>query len=269
MNARKFYMNFALLSVFGFVTLSSYAQDRLFTYTYQSTVLNKGQREVEVWNTLRLGKSDYFSRLDTRSEFEMGLGGRLQTAFYLNLTSKTMSADSGKALSNKNEFGFSNEWKFKLLDPVANPVGMALYAEYGIGTSEYELEGKLIIDKKINDFTLAANAVFEEELEPEPENGGIEWEMEKKMEYYLGLAYSFSPNFHIALENAWKNVYEDGELEHSALFMGPGFSYSNEKFWINFTAMPQVKSLKGATDGSLNLSEYEKIQLRLLFSFIL
>jgi hypothetical protein len=29
-----------------------YGQDRLFTYTYQSTVLNKGQKEIEIWNTL-------------------------------------------------------------------------------------------------------------------------------------------------------------------------------------------------------------------------
>jgi len=36
---------------------------------------------------------------------------------------------------------------------------------------------------------------------------------------------------------------------------------------VNFTAMPQVKSFKGETNGSLNLNEYEKIQIRLLFSY--
>ena len=65
------------------------AQDRLFTYTYQSGVLNSGQREIEVWNTFRTGRTDYFARLDNRTEFEIGLGKNLQTAFYLNLTSKT------------------------------------------------------------------------------------------------------------------------------------------------------------------------------------
>ena len=38
-----------ILSFFGVITIQ--AQDRLFTYTYQSSVLNKGQRELESWNT--------------------------------------------------------------------------------------------------------------------------------------------------------------------------------------------------------------------------
>src|SRR5512133_2041396 len=109
------------------------AQDRLFTYTYQSTVLGKGQKELEVWNTFRTGRDDFYARLDHRTEFEIGLGSNFQTAFYLNLTTKTQAAgpDSAKYLETENEIGFSNEWKFKLLDPVAHPVGLALYAEVG------------------------------------------------------------------------------------------------------------------------------------------
>ncbi len=61
-----------------------FAQDRVFTYTYQSPVLNKGQKEIEVWTTLRGGRNDYFRGIDHRLEFEIGLGKRLQTAFYLN-----------------------------------------------------------------------------------------------------------------------------------------------------------------------------------------
>ncbi len=73
--------------------LTTNAQDRLFTYTYQSTVLNKGQKELEIWNTLRTGRSDFYSRLDNRSEFEVGLGKNFQTAFYLNLTTKTNTSE--------------------------------------------------------------------------------------------------------------------------------------------------------------------------------
>lgn len=251
------------------LTFASFAQDRLFTYTYQSSVLNKGQRELEIWNTFRTGKENYYLRLDNRSEFEIGLGKKLQTSFYLNLTSitNTIEENSAKALNTEHEISFSNEWKYKLLDPVADPLGMALYGEYGIGSNEYEMEGKLIIDKRIGDFTIAGNAVYELEIKPAIENDETVWEKESKNEYYLALGYSFSPKFHITMENAFKNVFEGGILHHSALYSGFGIACVQENFWINFTVLPQIASFKGETNSKLNLNEFEKVQLRLLFSY--
>ena len=271
MNTKSLLSKNIVLFIFMCLPFLSNAQDRLFTYTYQSTVLNKGQRELEVWNTLRTGRDDFYARLDHRTEFEIGLGGRLQTAFYLNLTSKTKTTlELGiKSTSTENEISFSNEFKLKLMDPVANPFGLALYGEYGIGSNEYELEGKLILDKKINNLTIAANAVYELEFAPAYDaNNKLDWEKENKLEYYLAFGYGLSPKFHITLENAFKNVYVDKELEHSALFSGLGFSYMHDNFWVNFTVMPQLKSFKGETDNNLNLNEYEKVQLRLLFSYV-
>jgi hypothetical protein len=257
-----------LLSFTGILTAN--AQDRLFTYTYQSSVLNKGQRELESWNTLRTGREDYYARYDNRTEYEVGLGNNLQTAFYLNLTSKTktISDNSEKSLATENEIGFSNEWKLKLLDPVAHPIGLALYGEVGISSNEYELEGKIILDKKIGNLAIAANAVFEQEFAPGYVNNELEWEKEKKIEGYLAFAYPLSPKFHLTLENAYKNVFVENEIKHSALFSGLGFSYVHKNFWVNFTAMPQLTSFKGETNNNLNLNEYEKVQIRLLFSYM-
>jgi hypothetical protein len=257
--------------IFACLTLSSNAQDRIFTYTYQSTVLNKGQRELEIWNTLRSGREDYYSRFDNRSEFEVGLGGKLQTAFYLNLSSetKTTAETSVKSLENKISVSFSNEWKLKLMDPVANPVGLALYAEYGIGNEEYELEGKVILDKKIRDLTVAANVVYEAEFVPWYSNNLLEWEKENKLDLCLAFGYAITSGFNLTIENAFRNVYAEGGLQHSALFSGIGFSCVKDNFWVNFTVMPQIVSIKGETTSSLNLNEYEKIQFRLLFSFAL
>jgi hypothetical protein len=246
------------------------AQDRIFTYTYQSTVLNKGQRELESWNTIRTGKEDFYVRFDNRTEYEIGLGSKLQTAFYLNFTSKThtVTEDTVKSLSTENEFGFSNEWKLKLLDPVANPVGLALYAEVGIASNEFELEGKVILDKKIGHFTIAFNGVYEQEFAPEYENNELKWKTEQKLNGLLAFAWSFGSKFHLTQENTLNNVFLHGELAHSALYSGLGMSYSQDKFWINFTILPQVASFKGSATSGLNLNEYEKIQFRLLFSYL-
>jgi hypothetical protein len=270
MNANNFLKKSALISLMLLGIITTQAQDRLFTYTYQSTVLNNGQRELESWHTLRTGREDYYARYDNRTEYEIGLGNNLQTAFYLNLTSKTktVSDNSAKSMTTENEIGFSNEWKLKLLDPVANPVGLALYGEFGIASNEYELEGKIIVDKKIGNLTIAANGVYEQEYAPGYINNELKWEKEAKIEGYLSFAYPLSPKFHLTLENAYKNVFVESGLEHSALFSGLGFSYINDNFWVNFTAMPQLASFKGESNSNLNLNEYEKVQLRLLFSYV-
>jgi hypothetical protein len=269
MNLKNLLLKSAFLAFFLVTVFSLQAQDRIFTYTYQSGVLNKGQREIEIWNTYRTGKSDFFTALDHRTEFEIGLGKNLQTSFYLNLSTKTSAVDNGgaKSFDSENEISFSNEWKYKLLDAVADPVGLALYGELGIGTKEKEFEGKVILDKKFNKFTLATNAVYELESEAEFENNNAEWEAEHKAELNVGLAYAISPRFQITTEHAFRNVFVEGELEHSALYSGVGMSYVHDNFWVNFSLMPQVKGFKGNEGKSLNLVEYEKMQYRLLVSF--
>jgi hypothetical protein len=70
------------------------------------------------------------------------------------------------------------------------------------------------------------------------------------------------------MENAYRNVFEEGKLLHSAIYSGLGISCVQENFWVNFTVLPQIKSFKGETNNSLNLNEFEKVQFRLLFSYV-
>lgn len=250
-----------------------FAQDRVFTYTYQSLVLNKGIKEIEVWTTLRGGRNDYFQGVDHRLEFEIGLGKKLQTAFYLNYGySKGIETfDEIQSVNTRNSYSFSNEWKLKLTDPVANALGSALYFEYGIGTGETELEGKIILDKQVGRTLHALNIVAEYEFEKEfeSENGGLETETER--EVYVEFDYAFSlrikSGFALGLEARNQNQFSvNNELESSVLSLGPCFSYYTNDFWMNLTLMPQVANLKG---GGLELTEHEKLQIRLAFSFAL
>lgn len=247
------------------------AQDRLFTYTYQSTVLNSGQRELEVWNTMRNDRGSFYRALDTRLEFEIGLGADLQTSFYLNAKTTAQRNAATKELTLSTETSFSNEWKYKLLDPVADPVGMALYAELGIAGDEIELEGKLIFDKKAGPTLHALNLVAEQGYEWAADSASgrtlAEGELSAKIEY--GFSYMLSHHFNLGVELSNRMHFHDGTLEHAVLFAGPGFSYYSDKFWVNFTLMPQITAFKGATSGGLALDEFEKLEARLIFSLSL
>lgn len=153
-----------LIIVAGFVNTN--AQDRVFTYTYQSGVLNKGQKEIEVWSTLLNSRENFYRGLNHRMEFEVGLGGKLQTSFYLNYGYSEVVVDENgiQSLKSDAEYSFSNEWKLKFSDPVADRIGSALYFEYTLATTENELEGKIILDKQTGNFVNAFNLVGEYEL---------------------------------------------------------------------------------------------------------
>lgn len=246
--------------------LGTQAQDRVFTYTYQSNVLNKGQKELEVWTTLGTGRQDYYRGLNHRLEFEIGLGSKLQTAFYLNYGYSAAQNSNGISLDFNNSYSFSNEWKLKLSDPVANKLGSALYFEYTLAPAETELEGKLILDKQTGKFIHAFNLEGELEFEKEfeAEENKFENEAEVKLEWNYGLSYQLRNNWFAGLEVMNSNVLEEGELEKSILSAGPGIAYVGQGFWVNFTLMPQLTNLKG---GGRSIIEDDGLQARLLFSY--
>ncbi len=254
------------------LSLTSYSQDRLFTYTYQSNVLNKGQKELEIWTTMRNQRQNYFRAFDHRMEFEVGLGKKLQTAFYLNYSYSTAinKANGIESVSRSTGYSFANEWKLKLTDPVVNPIGSALYFEYYLAPEEIELEGKLILDKRTGKLLQAFNLVGEYEFENElKESIGlveIDKERELKIILFYGLSYQINKNISCGIEIMNKNKFQNQSHKYSVLAAGPVIAYSTDNFWANLTFMPQFTDVK---TGNLELVKNEKFQARLIFSYVL
>ncbi len=239
------------------------ANERHFTYTYESAVLPIGAREIEVWTTPRIGREDYFVAFDERLEFEVGLTDRLMTAFYLNWSAVSADVEPDVRESDTEFTGVSSEWKLKLMDPVADAVGLAVYGELSGGTDEAELEGKLIIDKQVGDLLLAGNLVLANEWELEPE----ETETEQEIDILLAAAWFLRPGLSAGLELRNHNAIVEGELEHSALFFGPVLGYATDAWWAAITVLPQLPALEKEGDGSRVLDGHEKLEARILFSF--
>lgn len=229
-----------------------------------------GARELEIWNTYRSSRGYFYRRLDQRAEFEFGVGSNVMSALYLNYTwlerDPNGTAPGGDPVSSSS-VSISNEWKFKLADRVADPVGLGLYTEATLGLDEFELEGKLLLDKQLGKWLVAFNAVADNEWATELVSGETHTSSEFTAEFDLGIAYAVQSNFSIGLEVRNHNEIVGGEWEHSALFAGPVLSYSSDAWWATLTILPQVTGFKGATAGNLVLDGHERLEARLLFSF--
>lgn len=243
------------------------ANERHFTYTYETAVLAPGAREVEIWSTPRLGRLDYYARFDHRLEIEVGLTDRLLTAFYLNASAATFDEPDGRV--TESEFkGVSSEWKYKLLDPAADPIGLAVYGELTGETDAFEAEAKLLVDKKIGNVLVASNLVLANEWEFERPDM-MEEEVSRAQEVELDLAgtYFLRPGLAVGLEARNHNEVKGGELEFSALFAGPVVAFAADRWWAALSLMPQLPALKTEGDTARELTEHEKFEARLLVSF--
>jgi hypothetical protein len=242
------------------------ANERHFNHTYESSVLNPGDAEIEPWTTWRYGRKSYYSRFDHRLEYEVGVVPGLQTALYWNF--RTQASDSTledgttvRQLSTKFK-SVSSEWKYKLLDPVADPLGLALYAEGSLGPGEAELEAKLIVDKQLGQLLLAANLIGEREWKFEQVGNSY---AENKLDVAVGVGYVLTGALVAGVELVQTNTFADGELETSALYGGPSLSVASKKFWISASVLPQLVPFTDASEGSrLDLDHQERLRTRLI-----
>ncbi len=261
-------ITFTALLIFG-ITQFSNAQDRLFNYTYQTNVLNKGQREIEVWTTVLESKTNFYREIKNRFEFEIGLGNHLQTSFYLNSKQKAeFEPLSSEIVMSATEISISNEWKYQFSNASSNAIGFAAYTEITVATDEVELEFKAIFDKKFGRHFQAFNLTFEPEWETTTKNGSLVTETAFQYQLNYGYAYQINKKCHVGLEV--QNQYLKKEIEtntKSALFVGPTISYATEKFWANLSVLPQITGSKTiATNSQLNLEDYTKWSSRLIIS---
>ncbi|MBK7584171.1 MAG: hypothetical protein IPI67_28720 [Myxococcales bacterium] len=259
-----------------FTTLSprdAGASERRFAFTHESNVLNPGSVELEPWTTWRAGRDQFYNRFDQRLEFEFGVVPNLQMAWYWNMTA--LAADQTDATTGQTtrasgfEFGgISNEWKYKLSDSFADPIGSALYFEWTAAPAEAEVELKLIVDKRMGDLLVAFNAVGEHEWKFETKG---ESEREIAVETDLGVGYFVTPNVVLGVELRTKTELEKAkEYESTAFYLGPSIAYAQKAWWTALTVQPQVFAIKGEEakekdDGALDLEHHERVNVRVLF----
>ena len=265
-----------IVSLLALAISSASAQDRHFAWSYNTPTLPKGNVDIEAWNTFSAGRDgSSFSRLRQRFEFEFGVTDVIQTSLYLNgshsFTGPRLDGAS-TAASRSSSFSFSNAWKFHLLSPFDNPLGISTYVEYYLAQGEIELEGKIMLDHITEHHWSVLNTTIEAGFEEEFEmvSGGLasEIEVEWKWETTLGYMYTIGSDFGIGVELRNINAIREGTWEYSALYVGPSVFIGGGKYFLIFNAMPQVANLTGQ-NKPLELDDQERFAFRALLGISL
>src|SRR5262245_27406456 len=240
------------------------ADERKFNYSYEAKTLPKGGFEFEQWATLKMEKDagDY-NRLELREEFEFGLTDRLTTSAYLNFRYQAVRNVPGETDEHFFKFdSVSSEWKFKVTDPTADPIGFLLYGELLMAPDEYEFEFKLVFSKHIGPFTFAYNFIFEWELEQT--FGNSEWQWANVIQNTAGISYDlpFLPGASIGVEAVSEAHFERslGGAHNSAYWVGPNAHLATGAWWATISFLTQLNV------NGLDFSEgsYTKYELRII-----
>src|SRR5258708_27089757 len=111
MSLKSVVRHWGMAMALGLTVLPAYASERHFGFSYESPVLQDGSRELETYTTYRFGRDHFFSGLNENIEFELGLGGGVQTSLYLSFD-QTLEENSAGAVNSSLIFdGLFHEWK--------------------------------------------------------------------------------------------------------------------------------------------------------------
>ena len=246
------------LIVLPFKTL---AADRHFIYNYESGNLNVGEKDLETYTFYQFGRSSFYSALNQSVEFEVGLDSFVQTSLYLNFTQQLQAAPGGGTQQAGGPIldGISNEWKFKLADNVADPIGIGLYIEPELEPDDFELETKLILDKKIGSWLWTFNLLAEPQFDYADTNSSF------LLRPSVGLGYFISNVVFIGVEAMDENFYNNQPMR-SVFSIGPCLQYSGKDWWVEITFLPQLANIGG---NGLDFVDSQRDQVAIATSFSL
>jgi hypothetical protein len=263
----------ATLAAAVFAPASLWANERMFTYTYEPETMPKGGWEAEQWFTARAGRTvqgdvgqKHFRLWEFRESIEYGVTDNWTTELYFNSHQQSFTDPLGGRHSGYRWDGFSLENRFQVVNPANHPVGVTLYLEPRFSDSEGEVEEKIILGQRNGEWKWAANLTHATEfLNHFHDKAG-------EVELSFGIARMLGKHWALGLE-----VRDNAEIEeyktwdNNAFFAGPVLSYRADRWWATLSVMPQVFGNNFPDDpdhnANLELEDHERFTARLIAGF--
>jgi hypothetical protein len=228
----------AALVASSLFTNAAHATPRPLPFTYTTETLGKGEFEVEQFADLTPVVGLNFSNdnptkyvgAQFQTEFEYGITDRLELGLYVVY----VPTPAGLALATQmtEPTGTKQRLRYVLADPGAWPIDVGLYGELVEGQTEFEFEGKILLQRRFGNLRIDANLWAEYEL-----NYGTS-SKDVVLNPTGGLTYEVNPAVHVGVESWMRAEYPNPAVSPRppnalgpAVYVGPAILLNFGKVW--------------------------------------
>ncbi len=217
---------------------SSWASPRPLPFTYGTATNGKGESEIEQYVDLvplyardaQTGTPVRYLASQLQTELEYGLTDSLELGLYVTATPHLGDAfTSYPVLTEAN--GSKQRLRYRLADEGDWPVDVAVYGEVVENEREFELEAKLILQRRLGDWLLAGNLSAEYEIY-------YAGRREVVLDPSLGVTYQATPSVFPGLEYWVRgeiNTLDPGDRDFNDgphQYLGPTLRVSLSRMFI-------------------------------------
>lgn len=242
-------LNFpVILAVFAFVGSASssvFASPRPLPFSYPYATLGKGESEVETYADLtpvrvveidNPAQHDWYASTQFQIELEYGITDHLELGLYVTWVPEAGSVGNVGAMTENN--GTKQRLRYRIAEPGVLPVDISLYGEVVESDKEFELEGKINLEKDFGKLAIMANLWAEREYEYAGESAWV-------LNPTLGATYQVTPGFHPGVEGWMRGEWADrtqlinGVAQPKPftfgphVYVGPTLSYNFGRVWLS------------------------------------
>lgn len=215
------------------------ANPRPLPMTYTSETMPAGGAELETFidfTPLRALSSSqgaptwYFASV-FQIEFEYAFSDRIEFALYLTLAPDPGDAYTSSAILNEGN-GAKQRVRWALAAPGEWPIDVDLYTELVENQRAFEVEAKIILQRRFGALRLVTNLSFEEEFYYTDAR-------DHEIDISLGATYEVWPSLHVGLEGWSHTEFPDpapavrpyGIGPH--VYLGPTVMFTFGRFWYS------------------------------------
>jgi hypothetical protein len=160
-----------LLAGVAFAARPAGATPRPLPFTYNYETLGEGELEVEQYVDLdpllvysQPGHPVWVPASQFQTEFEYGITNHLELGLYVTLAPSPPGSGFNQPTPRLTEGnGAKERLRYRLLEEGVLPVDLDFYAELTENETEFEIEAKVILQKRFGNLRIAANVVGEHE----------------------------------------------------------------------------------------------------------
>jgi hypothetical protein len=206
-----------------------------FTYTYDT--LATGESELETYIDLTpvkaiapTGQPVWYTATQYQMEFEHGITDHLELGLYAAFQPDAPQGYTDTATLTEGT-GFKERLRWRIAEEGQLPIDLALYLELVEYQTEFEVEAKVILQKRFGKLRIAANAWVEREYLYAA--NAQDWELNPT----IGATYQVTPSFHAGVEYWMRVEFPDPAptprifSEGPNQFVGPALMFNLGHFW--------------------------------------